>query len=174
MTFEPLAKMPLNKRVAFLILDTGRLIRNRVDQVTGEAGLTMAQWRVLATVASCRAARQEPPNQAALADLLEIEPITLSRQIDRLAAAGLIERQPDPADRRAHQLVLTDKATPLVEEFRERGNKLLLEALAGISDKEIEGVVATLERLRTNLTGRSDTIVPFAAPQSRKKKSVLQ
>ena len=171
MSFMPLANLPANKRMAFLIQDVARIIRNKLDHAAAEAGLTTAQWRVLATVARCRKANHEMPNQAALAEMLEIEPITLSRQVDRLATAGLIERRPDPGDRRAHRLFVTDKAAPLIEEFRKLGNKMMGTALDGISEAEIDAMIGVLDRLRLNLTGRSDTVVAFAEPQPVKKKS---
>jgi MarR family transcriptional regulator for hemolysin len=157
MSFMPLANLPAKKRMAFLIQDVARLLRNKLDHLASEAGLTTAQWRVIATVARCRGANLDPPNQASLAEMLEVEPITLSRQIDRLAAAGLIERRPDPSDRRAHRLYLTDKAQPLVEGFRNLGNTMMRTALEGVSDDEVDTVIAVLERLRANITGKTAT-----------------
>lgn len=161
----PMDNLPPNKRMAFLIHDVARLLRHRLDKVAEGSGLTSAQWRVLASVARCQSLNLEAPNQAALADMLDIEPITLSRQIDRLAAAELIERRPDPADRRAHRLYLTDKAAPMVASFRAMGAKMLGGALDGIDDAVVDTMIATLERIRTNLTGKTETVVPFADPK---------
>ena len=171
MTFMPLANMPANKRLAFLIQDLARVLRNKFDHLASESGMTTAQWRVLATVARCQSAKLEAPNQASLAEILEVEPITLSRQIDRLAAAGLIERRPDPADRRAHLLHLTDKALPLVEGFRNLGTKTMKAALEGISDTELSAVIDVLERFRTNLTGKPHTSGAFAEPEQPEKET---
>src|SRR3546814_5681847 len=73
-------------------------------------GITGAQWRLLFTVS-----RNEGQNQGATAELLEVEPITLCRMIDRMEDAGMVERRPDPNDRRAWRLYLTDKSRPLIE-----------------------------------------------------------
>lgn len=158
----PMDHLPPNKRMAFLIHDVARLLRHKLDKVAEGSGLTSAQWRVLASVARCQSLNLEPLNQAALADMLDIEPITLSRQIDRLATAKLIERRPDPSDRRAHRLYLTDKAAPMVASFRATGSKMLGGALDGVDDAAVGTMIATLERIRTNLTGKTDTVVPFA------------
>jgi len=97
------------------------------------------------------------PNQANLAELLEIEPITLSRQIDRLTAAGLIERLSHPTDRRAYLLRLTEKAWPLVLKFKDIATAVLREALSGVPAAETERIIVSLERIRANLTGKAET-----------------
>jgi DNA-binding MarR family transcriptional regulator len=148
--------------MAFLIHDVARLLRRKMDHATQGSGLTSAQWRVITSIARRRSMNLEPLNQAELADMLDVEPITLSRQIDRLAAAKLIERRLDPHDRRAHRQHLTDKAAPMVAAFREIGSKMLTEALDGISEVEVAAITALLGRIRTNLTGKDGTVVPFA------------
>ena len=91
----------------FLLHDTARLLRRDFERRSKGTGLTRAQWAVLAYVA-----RNEGSNQAALADMLDIEPITLVRLLDKLEAAGLVERRPDPADRRASPLDYSAAALP--------------------------------------------------------------
>ena len=87
-------------------------------------GLTRAQCRTLGYLA-----RNEGINQAGLADILEIRPMTLVRQIDRMEEAGWIERRPDPADRRARRLFLTDKARPVLGRIWNVANETRDEAL---------------------------------------------
>src|SRR5260221_13840095 len=104
--------MPTNvpERALGLVLhDVARVLRKRFEQRARAAALplTRSQWSVLAHLS-----RQEGINQAALAQILEIEPITLVRLLDRLQAAGLVERRPDPTDRRARVLVLTPAPPP--------------------------------------------------------------
>src|SRR5258708_25444872 len=82
--------------LGFLLHNVARLLRRRFEQNARGSGLTRSQWQVLAYLAN-----NEGINQSGLADLLEIEPITLGRIIDRLQTRGLIERHPDPSDRRA-------------------------------------------------------------------------
>ncbi|WP_447410849.1 MarR family transcriptional regulator, partial [Clostridium perfringens] len=77
-------------------------------------------------------------NQGGLADLLEVEPITLCRMIDRLEEAGLVERRRDPADRRAWQIFLTERARPLLEELGHLAEAMLDSALQGVSPAEYD------------------------------------
>src|SRR5436190_20361761 len=102
-----------DRHLGFLLHDVARLLRTRFDQRARALGLTRAQWSVLAHLS-----RQEGLNQSALADVLEVEPITLARLLDRLEAARLVERRPDPADRRARLLYLTAPARPLLDDMR--------------------------------------------------------
>ncbi len=148
--------LPPAKGVGLLVHDVGRLLRRRIDQQAQTIGLTSAQWRVLSSVARAEYKNEEPLNQAALADQMDMEPITLSRQIDRMQAAGLIERRPDPTDRRAYRIYLTDTARPLVEKFRGVATQCLESALIGVSQSELELVADVLGRIRANLVGRPD------------------
>src|SRR5207237_4472081 len=95
----------LDVALGFLSHGIARLIRKRFDQRARGLGLTRAQWQVLAHLA-----RHEGINQAGLAEILEIEPITLGRLIDRMEEAGWVERRQHPSDRRARQLYLTAQA----------------------------------------------------------------
>ena len=101
-----------SRTLGFVLNDVARLMRKRFEQRARAAalGLTRAQAAVLAHLA-----RQEGVNQVSLAQILELEPITLARILDRLQAAGLVERRPDPKDRRAHLLYLTPSAFPLLD-----------------------------------------------------------
>src|SRR6202162_4558912 len=99
----------LERSFGFLVNDVARLFGRRFDLNGRRLGLTRAQCRTLGYLA-----RNEGINQAGLADLLEIRPMTLVRQIDRMQEAGWIERRPDPTDRRARRLFLTDKARPIL------------------------------------------------------------
>jgi DNA-binding MarR family transcriptional regulator len=144
------------KALGLLVHDVGRLLRRRIDAKAQSLGLTSAQWRVLSHVFRAESLNQEPLNQAALADLMDVEPITLSRQIDRMQAAGLIERRPDPGDRRAYRLFLTEQARPLVAEFRVIAADCIDEAIAGVTEAEIDLVSDVLSRIRANLVGKPE------------------
>ncbi len=100
--------------------------------------------------------RHEGINQGGLADLLEVEPITLCRMVDRLEEAGHLERRRDPADRRAWQIHLTDSARPLLEQLRKIADELFEQALAGIDDAERAQLTRTLDHLRENLAATPD------------------
>lgn len=132
--------------IAFMISDVSRLMRRRFDERARTIGVTRTQWRVLKCLQ-----RGEGINQGALAETLEVEPITACRMIDRLAEAELVERRRDPTDRRAWQIYLTERARPLLDDLGHLADEMLASALAGISDQEQDRVVATLQQIRNNL-----------------------
>jgi MarR family transcriptional regulator, transcriptional regulator for hemolysin len=156
--------LPPAKWLGFLVHDVGRLLRREIDQRAQALGLTSAQWRLLSAVARTELLNQEPLNQVSLAEQLEIEPITVSRLIDRMEAAKLIERRPDPADRRAYRLFVTDSARPLLADFRAVAYECVNAALAGVGEDEIEMVVDVLTRVRANLVGRPNETSPTISP----------
>ena len=135
--------------IGFLLNDAARLMRKDFERRTRSLGLTRAQWQTLFHLA-----RNEGCNQATLADLLDVEPITLARTIDRLELSGLVERRPDPGDRRARLLFLGERAHPLLEQLRALGAETREIALAGISDDERTLLMTLLTKMRANLTGR--------------------
>src|ERR1044072_2882403 len=100
----------VRREFAFLINDVARLLRTHADQRARAFGMTRAQWAVLARLES-----NEGLKQSELAEMLDLQPITLTRLVDRLCAAGLIERRADPGDRRAKRLYLTPAARPLMD-----------------------------------------------------------
>ena len=94
-------------------------------------------------------------NQGALAEMLEVEPITLGRMIDRLQEAGLVERRADPTDRRAWRIFLTDKGNGLLDKLRPFGRETLNAALEGVSEADRAQFMATLGRVHTNLSRKA-------------------
>ena len=155
--------MPPAKGIGLLVHDVSRLLRRRIDHQAQAIGLTSAQWRVLAAVSRAEMHGQEPLHQATLAEMMDMEPITLSRQVDRMEAAALIERRPDPADRRIKHLYLTEAARPLVEKFRSVAISCYDNVLEGISDDEIGQVVGILTRIRANLVHNAPQSAGVAA-----------
>ncbi|MBA4095668.1 MAG: MarR family transcriptional regulator [Rhodospirillum sp.] len=135
--------------IGFLLNDAARLMRKDFERRTRSLGLTRAQWQALFHLA-----RNEGCNQATLADLLEVEPITLARLVDRLEASGLVERRPDPGDRRARLLFLGERAHPLLEQLRALGAETREIALAGIDEDERNLLMTLLTKMRANLSGR--------------------
>jgi DNA-binding MarR family transcriptional regulator len=135
--------------IGFLVNDAARLMRRDFERRTRSLGLTRAQWQTLFHLH-----RNEGCNQATLADLLDVEPITLTRVIDRLASSGLVERRADPGDRRARLLFLGERAHPLLEELKALGAETRETALAGISDDERTQLMTLLTKMRANLSGR--------------------
>ena len=92
----------LNREFAFSLNDVARMLRTYADQKASQFGITRAQWVVLV-----RLDRFEGLKQSELAEMLDLQPITLTRLLDRLCESGLIERRADPNDRRAKRLYLT-------------------------------------------------------------------
>ncbi|MFM7027770.1 MAG: MarR family winged helix-turn-helix transcriptional regulator [Chakrabartia sp.] len=133
-----------------LIADVSHLLRRSFDERARGIGISRPQWRVLTKLN-----RHEGIHQGGLAELIEVEPITLCRMVDRLQEADLVERRADPADRRAWRLYLTDKARALLEDMRPLALGLFDEALTGIAPKEQEALLLALARIRANLSRRA-------------------
>jgi MarR family transcriptional regulator for hemolysin len=150
--------MDLDRSFGFLVYEVARLFGRRFNQrALLFLGLTRAQCKVLGYLA-----RNEGINQAGLADLLEIKPMSLVRQIDRMEEDGWIERRPDPGDRRAHRLVLTEKARPILARILDLSNQVRNEAFAGLSEVEGRHLISLLGRVHGNL---SERVPPLAAPE---------
>lgn len=138
----------MTEALGFLIGDVARLMRRRFDTRAKQIGVTRPQWRTLSVLS-----RNEGINQGGLAELMEIEPITICRMIDRLEDAGLVERRRDPADRRAWQIYMTDKSRPLVTQLRDIGEQMFDEAMEGLNQSQRNTFKDTLELIRGNLGG---------------------
>jgi MarR family transcriptional regulator, transcriptional regulator for hemolysin len=133
--------------LGFLLHEVARLLKRRFERHARGSGLTRSQWQVLAYLSL-----HEGINQSGLAELLEIEPITLGRIVDKLQIFGLVVRRPDPSDRRAWLLHLTPAARPKLTLLHRLGVVTRAEALAGVPDADIEHLLKTLQALKANLT----------------------
>jgi MarR family transcriptional regulator for hemolysin len=140
------------RTLGFLLHDVARLLRKRFEQNARDLGLTRAQWQVLAHLA-----RNEGIHQGGLADILELEPISLGRILDRLQSAGLVERRPHPKDRRVWLLFLRPKAHPVIERMRAIGAATRAEALAGVPESEREQLLHILTVMKENLIAASSS-----------------
>jgi MarR family transcriptional regulator, transcriptional regulator for hemolysin len=146
--------MKLERSFGYLVHDVARLFARRFNQqALLLLGLNRGQCRILGYLA-----RYEGINQAGLADLLEIKPMTLVRQLDRMEAEGWIERRPDPGDRRARRLVLTEKARPILARIFELSAEIRREAFSNLSDEEGRELIELLRRVHVGLSE------PAAAP----------
>jgi MarR family transcriptional regulator for hemolysin len=143
--------------VSFLLHDVARLVKRRFEQNARGTGLTRSQWQVLAHLA-----QNEGIHQGKLAELLDVEAITLGRIVDKLETAGLIERRPHPSDRRIWLLHLTAAARPKLSQLRELGDVTRGEALAGLSEADRERLSNILQILKANLTNACESPVPVA------------
>jgi len=148
----------------FLVSDVARMLRENFRITAPELGLTLAQARVLVHLS-----RNEGISQVALAAILEIQPITLLRQIDRLERAQLVERRAHPTDRRAQQLYLTPRSQPLVERIFERSAQDQERVMAGLSSAERVQLQEWLARIKMNLA-RMAAAAPSVAEASARGK----
>lgn len=139
--------------IPFEIGETAHALRKAFDRLAVGLGVTRAQWKVL-----FKLTRYPGLRQVELADMLDLEPITLCRMVDRLEEGGLVERVRDPEDRRAWRLHVTQKAQPLIAKLQGVGDELVSHAFAGIDRKEIEITRQVLARVREN-AGRTATAV---------------
>jgi len=133
--------------VGFLIHDASRMMRAWFDARAQRLGLTRAQWRVLIHLAA-----REGTNQTELAEILEIETVTLGRHIDRLERDGWLERRPDANDRRVWRLHLSKASRPTLERMTEMATEIEATALAGVSEAEHRQLIDILTRIKANVT----------------------
>lgn len=133
----------------FLIYDVAQLVRRQADKQARTHGMTRAQWAVLA-----RLEREPGITQSRLAVLTDVEPITIGRLVDRLEASGLIERQPDPDDRRIWRLTLTSKSAAILKQIAAFRRELHEEMAQGLNAQNLNTLVQCLQRMRLNLTKR--------------------
>src|SRR6202142_510090 len=133
-------KQPINREFAFTIMDVARMLRTYADQRARQFGVSRAQWAVL-----IRIDRSPGLKQSELAEILDLQPITLTRLLDRLAANGLIERRADPNDRRANRLFLTGEARPLLERLSALGEDMMGTVLEGLDAKSMERLLRDLD-----------------------------
>jgi DNA-binding MarR family transcriptional regulator len=143
----------MNENIGIMLSQVGRLMRRAFDERARKLGATRPQWQVLGLLS-----RNPGINQGGLAELLEVEPITLGRMIDRLQEAGLAERRSDPADRRAWRLHITERGRQQLEQLRPHAEETLELMLEGIDAEGREDLARYLERIRVNLTRRAEPV----------------
>lgn len=137
--------------IGYLLADNSRLARRAFDERVRADGVTGPQARLLLTLD-----RNPGENQGHYADLLDVEPITLCRMVDRLEDAGLVERRPDPDDRRARRLHLTAKSREKLTRLRERLDAMVDEMLSGLSETDRGEFARLLSVVRTNLVAQRE------------------
>lgn len=133
--------------LGFLLGDVQRLMRRQFQQQLEGSCLTLAQARALVHIA-----RSEGIRQVDLADRLDIQPITLARQLDQLAENGLVERRNDPTDRRAYQLHLTEAATPYLAKIKQASEVVHQRAIGELGEAATLALCDSLKALRDNLS----------------------
>jgi DNA-binding MarR family transcriptional regulator len=134
------------ERLGFLIHDAQRLLRKRFEAGAARYGLSTAQWRLLA-----RLVKDEGSTQARLAEFLEIEPISVSRLVDRMEASGWVMRKQDAGDRRVRMIFPTAKSRDAFASVKAIAGDIYNEALTGLSGAERRALISGLEKLVDNL-----------------------
>jgi MarR family transcriptional regulator, transcriptional regulator for hemolysin len=148
----------------FTLGELQRLMRLYADKQAARYGITRAQWAVLAKVE-----RSEGLKQTELAEQLEMQPITLTRLIDKLCDHGWIERRGDDTDRRVNRLYLRKAARPLLGKLSGLRSEITATALDGINPSDAHRLLAQLESIKENVRNAIQVPVGEAPAESRKK-----
>ena len=144
--------LDLKKQLITQLVESSRLLRNYIDHRAKGRGSTRAQWIVL-----FRLREQEGLSQVDLAEVLELQPISLVRLLDRLVEHGLVERRHDPRDRRANRLFLTASGRQLANDLDSLRDSIAIDVLQDIPVAAIETSLETLRDIK-------DRIKSFAEP----------
>jgi len=137
------------REFAFLLSDVARMLKTYTDKRAKEVGATRAQWSVLA-----RVERHQGLKQSELAAILDIEPITLGRILDKLCEQGLVERRADPDDRRIRRLFLLPAAKPALDRLHILGEDIMAKALDGVRENTVVRLISDMGAIKDNLKER--------------------
>ena len=148
----------LKRQFIAQLVESYRLLRNYIDHRAKARVTTRAQWIVL-----FRLREQEGLSQVDLADVLELQPISLVRLLDRLVEHGLLERRPDPRDRRANRLFLTKSGRRLVDDLDSLRDEIASDVLRDVSDKHVESGLATLREVKDRIKALDEDAEHIAA-----------
>ncbi|MDP1773963.1 MAG: MarR family transcriptional regulator [Methylobacter sp.] len=141
----------MHSKFGFLSYEISHIIRQRFNKEAENIGLTHAQWRALVHLSN-----NENCRQIDLAEILEIKPITLVRQIDLLEEAGLVRRNKDSEDRRAYRLELMPKAHAVMQELWEIADAVEAQVLKTLTQQEQKQMTDLLDRIKTSMGELSD------------------
>jgi MarR family transcriptional regulator for hemolysin len=147
--------------LGFLIHDTGRLLRKSFERRGQAYGLSTAQWRLLV-----RVVREQNPTQARIAELMEIEPISVSRLIDRMEQAGWVKRCAHESDRRVNRVIPTEKSITAYSKIKAVAGDVFEDALKGVDEQQRHGLITALLAMIENL---STDELPTAKPNPKKQ-----
>jgi DNA-binding MarR family transcriptional regulator len=150
--------LDLKRQLVAQLVESSRLLRNYIDHRAKERGTTRAQWIVL-----FRLRQNEGLSQVDLADVLELQPISLVRLLDRLVEHGLLERRHDPKDRRANRLFLTAKGKKLVNDLDSLRDAIATDVLRELPDGALQTSLETLRAVKDRIKALSDSRSHIAA-----------
>src|ERR1700691_6149348 len=140
--------LDLKRQLVAQLVESSRLLRNYIDHRAKGSGSTRAQWIVL-----FRLRQQEGLSQVDLADVLELQPISLVRLLDRLVEHGLLERRPDPTDRRANPPFLTPRGRPPVDDLDSLRDSIATDVLQDIPSESVQTSLETLRDIKERIKG---------------------
>jgi MarR family transcriptional regulator for hemolysin len=150
--------LELKKQLIMQLVESSRLLRNYIDHRAKSRGTTRAQWIVL-----FRLREQEGLSQVDLADVLELQPISLVRLLDRLVEHGLVERRSDPRDRRANRLFLTATGRLLADDLDSLRDAIATDVLQGVPAAALEASLKTLRDVKDRIKTLAEPTVDVAA-----------
>jgi DNA-binding MarR family transcriptional regulator len=150
--------LDLKRQLIAQLVESSRILRNYIDHRAKERGTTRAQWVVLFRLRAC-----EGLSQVDLAEVLELQPISLVRLLDRLVEQGLLERRHDPRDRRANRLFLTEAGRRLVDELDSLRDAIAADVLHDIPDEVIASSLKTLLDIKERIKAQPDSTGHVAA-----------
>jgi MarR family transcriptional regulator for hemolysin len=143
--------LDLKRELVAQLVESSRLLRNYIENRAKTRGTTRAQWIVL-----FRLREQEGLSQVDLADVLELQPISLVRLLDRLVEHGLLERRTDPRDRRANRLFLTRAGRQLVDNLDSLRDSIATNVLQDVSDASIQTTLDTLRDIKERIKAAAE------------------
>lgn len=152
----------MHSKFGFLSYEISHIIRQRFNKAAEPLGFTHAQWRALVHLSENQNCRQID-----LAEILEIKPITLVKQIDLLEEAGLIRRNKDSEDRRAYRLELLPKAHAVMQQLWEIADAVEAQVLRALTADEQQTLTVLLERIKTDTNAKSSSenlLIPMTPP----------
>jgi MarR family transcriptional regulator, transcriptional regulator for hemolysin len=150
--------LDLKKQLIMQLVESSRLLRNYIDHRAKSRGTTRAQWIVL-----FRLREQEGLSQVDLADVLELQPISLVRLLDRLVEHGLVERRSDPRDRRANRLFLTATGRQLADDLDSLRDAIATDVLQGVPTAALEASLKTLRDVKDRIKTLAEPTIDVAA-----------
>src|SRR6201990_3217791 len=140
--------LDLKRQLVAQLVESSRLLRNYIDHRAKERGTTRAQW-----IGLFRRRQNEGLSQVDLADVLELQPISLVRLLDRLVEHGLLERRHDPKDRRANRLFLTTRGRQLVDDLDSLRDTIATDVLQEVPTDAIRTTLQTLRDVKDRIKG---------------------
>lgn len=153
--------LDLKRQLITQLIESSRLLRNYIEHRAKSRGTTRAQWIVL-----FRLRQQEGLSQVDLAEVMELQPISLVRLLDRLVNQGLLERRPHPTDRRANQLYLTDTGRRLVDDLDSLRDSIAKETLRDTPVAALQTALGVLQQVKDNVKNSAETAAATPPPSS--------